>query len=120
MIYTVNVKRGPKNGTLTFSAPGKKITTPCYWDLAAKIPAGTYTGCSATTMARKKNSAGKPREAIFIPNVPGFSGIFIHMGKPPFEKWSDGCIVIEESKIIEIHNAISPKDGHNVTVTITG
>ncbi len=40
------------------------------------------------------------------------------MGKPPYQKWSDGCIVIEESKMIEIYNAISPKDGHNVIVAI--
>lgn len=42
------------------------------------------------------------------------------MGKPPYEKWSDGCIVIEESKIIEIYNAITPKNGHNVTAVING
>jgi len=45
---------------------------------AEKTPAGIYTRCSATTMARKKNS--------------------------------DGRIVIEEPKVIEIYNAISPKD----------
>jgi len=109
-----------KSGTLTFTGKGKTITTSCYWDQQKKIPAGTYTGCSATTMARKKNSKGQPREAVFIPSVPGFSGIFIHMGKPPYENWSDGCVVIEEGKIIEIYNAISPKDGKNVTVQITG
>lgn len=120
MIYTINIKRSVRDGILTFTSAGKTISTTCYWDTARKIPAGTYLNCSATTMARKKNSAGKPREAIFIPHVKGFSEIFIHMGKPPFEKWSDGCIVIEENKIIDIYNAIAPKDGHNVTVMITG
>ncbi|GAC21800.1 hypothetical protein GARC_4863 [Paraglaciecola arctica BSs20135] len=71
-------------------------------------------------MARKKNSKGTAREAIFLPNVAGFSEIFIHMGKAPFEKWSDGCVVIEEDKLIEIYNAITPKNGHNVTVVING
>ena len=52
--------------------------------------------------------------------VAGYSGIFIHMGKAPFENWSDGCIVIEEAKMIDIYNAITPKDGKNVTVTISG
>lgn len=92
----------------------------CYWDLTKKIPAGTYSNCSATTMARKKNSKGLPREAIFLPDIAGFSQIFIHMGKPPYEKWSDGCVVIEESKMTEIYNAISPKNGKNVTVVING
>lgn len=71
-------------------------------------------------MARKKNSKGLPREAIFLPDIAGFSQIFIHMGKPPYEKWSDGCVVIEESKMTEIYNAISPKNGKNVTVVING
>jgi len=120
MSYSINIKRIAKDGELTFTAPGKTITTKCYWNAQKKIPAGTYAGCSATTMARKKNSKGQPREAIFIPNVKGFTGIFIHMGKPPYEQWSDGCVVIDENKMIEIYNAISPKDGHNVNVVITG
>ena len=71
-------------------------------------------------MANKKNSAGKFREAVFIPNVRGFSGIFLNMGKPPCAGWSDGCVVIEEGKMIEIYNVITPKDGRNVKVVITG
>ncbi len=120
MTYKITVKRGKKEGVLTFKSADKTITTPCYWNASKKIPARTYTECSATTMARKKNSKGKPREAVFIPNVPGFSRIFIHLGKVPYEKWSDGCIVIPESKIIEIYKAIDPKDGKNVTVAVTG
>ena len=119
MTYAINIKRSVKDGDLTFSMPGKILTTKCYWDLDNKIPAGTYLNCSATTMFRKKNSAGKPREAVFIPGVEGYSGIFIHMGKPPYDAWSDGCIVIEESEIIEIYKLISPKDGHNVEVIIS-
>lgn len=107
-------------GTLIFIGGGKTVSTTCYWNQQKKIPAGIYTGCSATTMARKKNSKGLAREAIFIPNIPGFSGIFIHMGKPPYEKWSDGCIVIEESKVIEIYGAITPKEAKNVVVQISG
>ncbi|MBE7446429.1 MAG: hypothetical protein HS132_14790 [Planctomycetia bacterium] len=68
-------------------------------------------------MKKKKNSAGNPREAIYIPNVSGFSGIFIHMGKN--SGWSDGCVVIEESGIKKIHADIKPKDGRNVTVEVT-
>lgn len=120
MNYTITVKRVAKEGELTFSGNGKTIVTQCYWNANKKIPAGAYIGCSATTMSRKKNSKGLPREAIFIPNVKGFSEIFIHMGKPPYEKWSDGCIVIDEQKMIEIYNAITPKNGHNVKVVITG
>lgn len=120
MSYKINIKRLSTKGTLTFKGLNKSITTDCYWNQSKKIPAGTYSSCSATTMARKKNSNGKPREAVFIPDVKGFSGIFIHMGKPPYEKWSDGCIVIDENKIIEIYNSINPKDAHNVEVTISG
>ncbi len=119
-MYKITIKRLAKNGTLTFTSAGKIITTQCYWNATKKIPAGTYMSCSATTMTRKKNSKGMPREAVFLPNVAGFSEIFIHMGKPPYEKWSDGCIVIDEDKIIKIHNAITPKNGHNVTVVING
>lgn len=119
-MYQIKIDRVAKEGTLTFNSPGTLVTTKCYWDLEKKIPAGSYPNCSATTMARKKNTAGNPREAIFIPNVPGFSGIFIHMGKPPYENWSDGCIVIDEIQMVKIYNAISPKNGHNVTVKITG
>lgn len=119
MDYTITVKRGVKDGDLTFTGAGKTITTKCYWNTQKKIPAGIYANCSATTMSLKKNSKGKPREAIFIPNITGYSGIFIHMGKVPYEKWSDGCIVIDEPKIIEIYSAIIPKNGHNVKVIIS-
>ena len=64
----------------------------------------------------KKNSAGNPREAIYLPSVPGYSGIFIHMGSS--SAWSDGCIVIAESEIKRIYNDVTPKDGHNVTVEV--
>ncbi len=94
MTYKVIIKRSIENGDgdLTFSAPSKDITAKCYWNLHKKIPTGTYVNCSATTMTRKKNSKGGPREAVFLPNVTGFSEIFIHMGKPPYEKWSDGVL----------------------------
>ena len=120
MSYTITVNRRTKEGDLVFSGGGKIITTKCYWNILKKIPAGTYLGCSATTMSRKKNSIGRPREAIFIPKVKGYSEIFIHMGKEPYANWSDGCVVINEVKMLEIYNAISPKNGRNVKVVITG
>lgn len=120
MNYKILVKRSVTDGDLTFTGNGKAIVTKCYWNMNKKIPKGTYTGCSATTMDTKKNSKGSPREAIFIPNVKGYSGIFIHMGKKPYDKWSDGCIVIDEGKMIDIYNAITPKDARNITIEITG
>ena len=119
-MYKIEIKRLAKNGILTFTSPGKSISMKCYWNTTKKIPAGIYMNCSATTMARKRNTKGMPREAVFLPNVTGFSEIFIHMGKPPYEKWSDGCIIVDESKIVEIYNSINPKNGHNVTVVING
>lgn len=113
--YTVTVMRGPLDGVLQYN--GKlTVSSTCWWDLNAEIPIGTYRRCSATTMSTKTNSKGQPREAIFIPNVSGFSGIFIHMGYS--SSWSDGCIVIPEDKMIQIYNDIEPKNAHNVTVVV--
>lgn len=121
MSYQIDVARTTADsGTLTFNAGGISISTNCYWNRHKKIPRGVYDGCSATTMQNKLNTAGGPREAIFIPGVAGFTGIFIHMGRSPYELWSDGCIVIEESDMLKIYNAITPKDGHNVTVNVSG
>jgi len=118
--YTITIKRVAREADLTFTDGGKTITAKCYWNSKKKIPAGTYLNCSATTMSKKKNSKGMPREAVFIPNVKGYTEIFIHMGKPPYDIWSDGCLVIDEAKMIEIYSAISPKNGHNVKIVITG
>jgi len=114
--YKITVERGKSEGTLTYKG-SIDLSTKCWWDLVKKIPSGTYPGCSATTMNKKKNSAGNPREAIYIPDVLGFSGIFIHMGKS--SNWSDGCILISESEIKKIYDDIKPKDGRNVTVEVT-
>ena len=110
--YTIEVKRGEKDGKLTCSAA--KVSTTCWWDLKNKkgiIPAGTYKGCSATTMATKKH------KSVFIPGVKGWSGIFIHPGTS--SKASDGCIAIKPAEMDKLYNAIDPKDGKNVTVKIT-
>lgn len=113
--YSITVKRGAQQGDLSY-AGSISVQATCWWDPQKKIPAGTYTGCSATTMATKTNSAGNPREAVFIPNVPGFTGIFIHLGTNA--AWSDGCIVINESDLLRIYNDITPKNGQNVTVVV--
>jgi hypothetical protein len=114
--YEITVRRGKTKGTLTYSG-GISVTSTCWWDLKRKIPAATYPGCSATTMNTKLNSKKKPREAIFLPNVKGFKGIFIHMGTGP--DWSDGCVVIVEEDLLKIYNDIVPKNGQNVTVIIS-
>ena len=116
MNYTINVERRKTEGTLRFDAGKAHVSTTCWWDPDKKIPAATYSGCSKTTMSTKKNSSGGPREAIFFPSVPGFTGIFIHMGTSA--AWSDGCIVIRESEFLKIYNAITPKGGKNVTVVV--
>ena len=86
------------------------VEATCWWDLLKVIPAGTYTGCSATIMHKKR------LRGIFIPNVPGYIGIFIHVGGGPDA--SDGCIVCHKAYIDKIWNDIHPKDGRNVTVTV--
>jgi hypothetical protein len=115
-IYKISVKRGKREGELTYKG-SINLSTKCWWDLRRKIPARTYNRCSATTMKTKRNTAGNPREAIFIPTVPGYSGIFIHMGRN--SRWSDGCIVIKENELKKIYDDIKPKDGRNVTVEVT-
>ncbi len=109
--YTIEVTRGEKEGTLICKAA--KVKTKCWWDLKNKkgvIPAGTYKNCSATTMDTKKH------EAVFIPNVKGWKGIFIHPGSGPGA--SAGCIVIKGSEMEKLYAAIDPKDGKNVTVKV--
>lgn len=117
-MFKIDVVRGKTQGKVKFVHGGLSINTTCYWDLLKKIPAGTYTGCSKTRMTTKTNSNGKPREAIYIPNVSGYSGIFIHMGSSA--AWSDGCIVISEVEMLKLYQAISPDNGQNVTVRVTG
>ena len=117
-MYEIKVERRRNEGTLTYSNGGVSVNTSCWWDPAVKIPALTYSGCSATHMTRKLNSRGELREGIYIPGVPGRSGIFIHMGTNA--GWSDGCIVIIESELLRIWNDITPHNGENVTVTVRG
>ena len=110
--YTIDVTRGEKDGKLVCSAA--KVSTTCWWDMTNKkgvIPAGTYKGCSATTMATKKH------KSVFIPGVTGWSGIFIHPGSS--SKASAGCIVIKSKEMDKLYDAIDPKDGKNVTVKVS-
>lgn len=118
--YTIEiVRRAVNEGTLTFS--GKtSFSCNCWWDPKDRVPAGTYSGCSATTMPQKKNSTGGPREGIYIP-VPKRTGIFIHYWPGPgadVAKWSDGCTLVLESDMLRMCGDISPRNGRNVTVTI--
>jgi hypothetical protein len=109
--YTIEVERGEKEGTLKCKEAG--VNTKCWWELDNKkgrIPAGTYNGCSATQMATKKHNA------VFIPNVKGWKGIFIHLGSGP--QASDGCIVIKSAEMEKLYDAIEPKDGKNVVVKV--
>ncbi len=108
--FQITVRRSKSSGMLTYS--GKiHLSTNCWWDPAKKIPAGTYAGCSATTMATKRLNA------VFLPNVPGFTGIFIHQGTGP--QHSDGCIVIQPAEMQRVYADIDPKDGRNVTVIVS-
>ena len=119
MNYLIEVERDTATGKgrLSYSHSDITVDTPCWYQLENPIPEKQYTGCSATHMATKKNSKGKKREGIFIPDEQtGRQGIFIHMGTDC--SWSEGCIVIEESEVLRIWNSIEPKDGANVTVVV--
>ena len=117
-MYKIKIERSGSEGVLKYTCGSITVSATCWWDAFSEIPEKTYHGCSATTMKNKLNSSGGAREGIFIPNVTGFSEIFIHMGKD--SSWSDGCIVIKEVKLLKIYNDIKQKNGHNVTVVVTG
>jgi hypothetical protein len=57
----------------------------------------------------------KGYKAVFIPDVLGFKGIFIHQGESP--NASDGCIVLEKKFVEKIWDAI-PQDKKNITVKV--
>lgn len=120
--YTVTITRtGNDTGKLEFSSGGVSLHETCYWNPAVKITAGTYTQCSKTRMDSKRDSVtGELRPGIYLPDAiapdTGNYSIFIHEGKDP--SWSDGCIVLDRSKMREMWNEISPKDGRNVTVRV--
>jgi len=119
MAYLIDVVRDLKKGTgtLTYKNGAVSVNTQCWFELANPIVAKTYIGCSATHMLTKKNSLGKNREGIYLPDKQtNRRGIFIHMGNNA--AWSDGCIVIKEQEILKIWNTIHPKDASNVTVII--
>jgi hypothetical protein len=122
MNYLISVVRTKTDrGVLTFTKPdGTAKAYECAWDPPDKIPAGSFPGGSATWMNSAKNSKGGKREAIFLPNVPGRTGIFIHYwpGKN-LKVWSDGCILLLEPDLLEIWNAISPVNGRNVDITVS-
>ena len=97
------------------------FSCPCWWDPGEQIPTGIYYGCSATHLATKRNARGKPREGIFLPDVPERTGIFIHYWpgtRADVRIWSDGCALLLDEDMMRIWNDIHPKDARNVTVTI--
>lgn len=118
--YRIRVSRdNADNGQLIYEGTFRHICT-CWWDPPDRIPAGVYTGCSATTMNSAKNSRGGKREGIYLPNVPGRVGIFLHYWPGTnLSVWSDGCILLLEPDMLKIWNDITPKNGSNVTVSVS-
>ena len=107
-------------GTFQFEdadVPSSKFTADCYWNPDKRIPQGVYEKCSLTTMATKK------RDGVYLPNVNGFTGVFLHKGESlpgisAVKTWSDGCILLEPSMMSKLALSIAPRDGYNVTVTV--
>ena len=107
--YEITVTRG-KDAMGKLSCPAAGVANVvCYWKKEKRIPANSYAGCSTTIMATKGY------KAVFIADVPGFEGIFIHQGSGP--NASDGCIVTAKESVEKIWNAI-PRDQKNITVKI--
>lgn len=135
MTYEIKVVRGENQGTLSFNSGSISVSTPCWWDPAVKVEAGTYAGY-ATWMANKIDPGSPPdnkpcpwknnqkrRVGIFLgKGVPVVNrtrhsdDIFIHKGTDA--SWSDGCIVADSGEVLKIWNAITPKDSQNVTVIV--
>ena len=107
--YEITIRRGSgTTGRLSCPAVGVSEIA-CFWKKDKRIPVGTYKGCSTTKMDSKQ------KHAIFIPDVVGFKGIFIHKGKGPGS--SDGCIIVPEEVIEKMWAAI-PADQKNITVKV--
>ncbi|GJL49586.1 MAG: hypothetical protein NPIRA01_08130 [Nitrospirales bacterium] len=125
MPYVINIKRGKNKGKLKFTHGATSVDTTCWWDSAVKVDVGEYTSY-ATRMANKNDgiTGNKKREAIWLGrNVPvnkntrKSNEIFVHKGTSA--AWSDGCIVIANSEVMKIWNAVTPKEAGNITVKIT-
>jgi hypothetical protein len=122
--YTISVDRtGPDTGRLKFASGAVTVDTTCWWDPEVTIAAANYAGCSKTRMDSKTDSVtGEKRPGIYLPQavVPGNGQhtIFIHEGRDA--SWSDGCIVIDRAEMLKLWTAITPMDGRNVTVNVTG
>ena len=110
-MYSINVQLlGRNEGTLTYK--GKiNVKTVCWFHPTKRIASRRYGGCSATKMTSRGYLG------IYIPNVPGMSGIFIHKGTSN-PVWTQGCIVIPSNTMEKIWKDITPKDAKNVTVTV--
>jgi len=107
--YEITVTRG-KDTTGKLSCPAAGISdAACFWKKDKRIPASSYPGCSTTMMA------SKGYKAVYIPDVQGFEGIFIHQGSGP--NASDGCVVTAKDNVEKIWNTI-PRDQKNITVKI--
>ena len=114
--YDIVINRteaGTTKGILRFIIDGvEQFSTDCWEDPGNLIPNKDYHSCSATIMA------SKGYKSIFLPDdQTGKKGIFIHQGGSPTD--SDGCIVCAKSRVEQIYDAITPKDGRNVAVRIT-
>lgn len=123
MSYTINVKRKEKTGRLTFKHGNISVDTTCWWDPEVKVDPGEYTGYATRMASKNDGHDGGKREGIWfgtgVPVNKGTrtsNGIFIHKGTSA--AWSDGCIVIVESAVIKIWNAITPKEQPNVSIVI--
>ena len=108
--FTITIKRGAGTEGKLSCAEAKLTDAPCFWKASKRIPAGTYSGGSATVMETKGY------QAVEIPNVTGFKGIFIHQGSSP--GFSDGCIVTPKENIVTLWKTI-PKDQHNITIIVS-
>ena len=117
-IHRTKTSEGRLNYHGSFSA-----TFPCWWDPEDQIPSGVYAGCSKTYLNSKENSKGGKREGIYLANVPGRKGIFIHYWPGPgpgndLSVWSDGCTVVTEPDMLRMWNDITPSDAGNVTIEV--
>jgi len=108
--FTITIKRSAGTEGKLSCVEAKLTDVPCFWKASKRIPAGTYSGGSTTIMETKGY------QAVEIPNVLGFNGIFIHQGSGP--GFSDGCIVTPKENIVALWDAI-PKDQHNITIIVT-
>ncbi len=103
--FTITVHRtGTQTGRLQYNGT-TAFNCKCWWNPDARIPTSPHDGYEAlvTRMAESR------RKAVWLRDVPGYQGIFIHHWpgeSASLTLWSQGCILVLQNYTERIYNEI--------------